>query len=301
MRVAPKNEQHAVPTIRDIAALVGVHKATVSAVLNGGRSTARVSEATRKRIIETAKELRYSPNAMARGLKMVRFKSLGLAFNYQDPSWITSDQYGTALLTGIIMAASRVGYNITHFYKAWQDAEHSAAGFRGQGIDGFLIIAPVLGSDIVHGLSALGIPLVVISAVPSEPGIPSVRLDNPLGIRLALEHLFHLGHRKIAYISGASDQFDALVRRETYFKVMAEAGIPIAPGYFVNLDDIPGEERTWDVIDETYGSDSTYRCMQRLLRLPDPPTAVITAGAGIAEPVLYAARDTGVRVPEELS
>src|SRR5579862_2255506 len=91
-------ERHAVPTIRDIAERVGVHKATVSAVLNGGRSTARVSAATRKRIVAAAEELRYTPNAMARGLKMVRFKSLGLAFHYPDPSWITADHYGTALL-----------------------------------------------------------------------------------------------------------------------------------------------------------------------------------------------------------
>jgi LacI family transcriptional regulator len=283
------HERHAVPTIRDIAERVGVHKATVSAVLNGGRSTARVSAATRKRIVAAAEELRYTPNAMARGLKMVRFKSLGLAFHYPDPSWITADHYGTALLTGIILAAHKVGYNVTHFYKPWRDAHHSAAGFRGQGIDGFLVIAPFCGSDIVPGLSALGIPLVVISAKPDDPNIPSVLLDNSTGIRLGVEHLLKQGHKKIAYLTSVSDEFDIIARRQSFVTIMAEHGVPAPPDY---IRDIEGD-------DATSVEAAIYANAWRLLKQSEPPTAVFAASG--AASVVQAARDLGLRVPEDIS
>lgn len=288
-----------IPTIRDVAERVGVHKATVAAVLNGGRSTARVSEATRARIVAAAKELRYSPNALARGLKMVRFKSIGLAFNYQDPSWITADQYGTALLTGIIMAAHTVDYNVTHFHKPWQDAEHSAAGFRGQGIDGFLIIAPPLNSDIVPGLSSLGIPLVLISSVSDDPHVPSVLLDNAAAIRLGVEHLLSVGHKKIAYISSGADHHDIIERRKSFCRIMAEAGLSVAPEYIADLDD--PRNAAFPTSTEPSIPNDVYRCARRLLSQSARPTAVLTSGAGMAEAVLYAARDLGIRVPDELS
>lgn len=288
-----------IPTIRDVAERVGVHKATVAAVLNGGRSTARVSESTRQRIVAAAKELRYSPNALARGLKMVRFKSLGLAFNYQDPSWITADQYGTALLTGIIMSAHTVDYNVTHFHKPWADAEHSAAGFRGQGIDGFLVIAPPLNSDIVAGLSGLGIPVVVISAVPDDPQIPCVVLDNAAAIRLGVEHLLNLGHRKIAYLTSGADHFDINERSASFSRIMAETSGAMPSQHLAALG--ASSDPGFPVPSEPVFDRNVYQCTHRLLSQPDAPTAVLTSGAGMAEAVLYAARDLGIKVPDELS
>lgn len=296
----PQTEQTP-PTIRDIAERVGVHKATVAAVLNGGRSTARVSEATRTRIFAAAEDLRYVPNAMARGLKMVRFRSLGLVFNYPDPAWITVDQYGINLLFGIITEASAHGYNVTHFHKTWGDGSpQAAAGFRGQGIDGFLAIAPRLGSGIVSSLTELGVPLAVVSAAPEIPGIPHVLLDNACGIRLAMQHLFALGHRRIAYLTSAMDQYDAVERRNEYMRSMAEAGAPILPGYLVDVDCVPGEPRRWGGPGDQFITDTAYHEAQRVLRLSQPPTAIVTSGAS-AEAVIYAAQAFGARVPQDLS
>jgi len=288
------------PTIRDVAERVGVHKATVSAVLNGGRSTARVSEATRAQILQAAKELEYVPNAMARGLKMVRFRSLGLVFNYQNPAWITVDEYGIALMTGIIIAASQAGYNVTHFHKTWQGGEHSATAFRGQGIDGFLAIAPPIGSDIVASFSALGIPVVVVSAAPDTEDVPYVVLDNAKAIRLLVEHLAGLGHQRIGYMYGGAKEFDSEERRKAFVRIMHERGSPPPPELMADLDNIPGEYRRWGSADRMFVDDSAYEQARRMFQLPKRPTAIITAGAS-AEAVIYAARATGITVPRDLS
>jgi DNA-binding LacI/PurR family transcriptional regulator len=288
------------PTIRDIAERVGVHKATVSAVLNGGRSTARVSEATRARIVAAANELQYVPNAMARALKVVQFRSLGLVFHYRNPAWIMGDEFGVALMSGIIAAATELEYNVTHFHKTWQEGMHSAAGFRGQGIDGYVVIAPIAGSAVASRFTEIGIPVVLISAVPEIPDIPYVILDNRQGVRLALDHLLGLGHTKIALITSGFRQYDIVERTKAYREIMGEAGIALRPEFLIDLDNIPGEPRIWDGPENMYVEDSAYIQAQRLIRLTEPPTAVITAGAR-AEPVLYAARAGGIRVPDDLS
>jgi LacI family transcriptional regulator len=246
-----------------------------------------VSEATRQRIVKAAEELRYSPNVIARGLKKIRLNLLGVTFQYPDPTWITSDYYGTSILTGIIGGAHAAGYSTTLFHKPWRDATQSAAGFRGQGIDGFLVVTPLPESDMVSGLAALGIPLVVISAPADHHGAHSVVVDNAKGVRLVVEHLTGLGHRRIAHIMDNTHQYDTVERCDAFRDILAEMGIPLPPEYNPAID--------------YSGIKGFYECARRLLTLPEPPTAIFVTNDGIAIRVLEAARDMGVRVPQQVS
>jgi LacI family transcriptional regulator len=278
------------PTLVDVARLAGVSKGAVAAVMRGSDSTAKVSESTRQRIMEAARELRFRPNALARGLNGVRLKSLGLSFPTTPYDHIITDPYCSSVLRGIINAAVPRGYNVTHFHRTWHDAEQSAASFRSQGLDGFLIVAPLAGSDMVSGLSSLGIPLVVISTSSEVHSVPAVDVDNEKIVRLALDHLIGLGHRRIAhlYLSGLLQSFDSTARRDSFVRIMAAAGILVPPEY---LRAISGPGYMPGIYDQT----------RILLSVPEPPTAVFTTNDFMARNVLEAAAEIGVRVSEQLS
>jgi LacI family transcriptional regulator len=281
------------PTIIDIAQRAGVHQGTVSIVLNGGKSQTRVSDATRERIRKIAEEMQYTPNVTARGLRNVRFNCIGVSCSYGNPFMAPdpvdlanadiADYYGASLLSGILRVAHASGYNVMHFHKTWRDAKQSAAGFRGQGIDGFLVIAPPPGSDMVIGLSALGIPVVAISASSDQHHVPSVDVDNAAGVRLALEHLIGLGHRRIGHVMISSEEVDPLIRRASFTAVLRDHGIPVHPDHVV--------------VDAAYRDEQ----MRRLLIGPEPPTAIFANDDRIAKILMLLAREIGMRVPEDLS
>ena len=232
-----------------------------------------------------AKETHGLQNIIEKGHKLV----LGVTFPYPDPTWITSDYYGTSVLTGIIGGAHKSGYSTTIFHKPWHDAKNSAGGFRGQGIDGFLVVSPEPTSDMVSGLAALGIPLVVISASSDQFGVPSVDIDNGKGVRLGLAHLLALGHRRIAHIMDSDTRYDNERRRDAFLAVLAESDIAVPPEFMqiinTNLE----------------GRRSFYHAARSLLTLPNPPTALFTSDDCVAMEALEAAHDLGIAVPERLS
>jgi LacI family transcriptional regulator len=273
------------PILKDVAQRAGVGIGTASVVVNGAPSSKSVSEETRRRILAAAAELNYTPNMIARGLTKQRHNTVGVTFHSQDPTWITADYYGISVLTGIIEGAYQAGYSTNLFHKRWQDAEHSAASFRGQAIDGFLVVAPGSDSDIVTGLAALGIPIVVISSSCDQHHVPSVDVDNVRGARLAVEHLLGLGHRRIGLLTAHTEQFDIAVRGDTYREVLAAAGVPIRPEWIqVMRGDVTGRAEA-----------------RRLLTAPERPTAVFATDDGLAVAVTEVARELGIAVPRELS
>lgn len=272
-------------TLKDVAARAGVGIATASVVVNGARGATRVSDETRQRILDAARALRYSPNGMARALKKVRLNTLGLSFHTVEPTVVTNP-YSAAVLEGVLGAAHAAGYNVTHFHKPWKDARQSAAGFRDQGIDGFLIVAPYPGSDMLAGLSALGIPLVVVSSPGDDFGVPSVGVDNTAGIDFALRHLLNLGHRRVGFLAPRIEQHDARVRRDAFSAGMAAAGLPVPPEYVATTGNMEAE------IEEA-------ACA--ILSLPEPPTALIAANDRAARAALSAAASLRIPLPAGLS
>ncbi|HZP82271.1 MAG TPA: LacI family DNA-binding transcriptional regulator [Chthonomonadaceae bacterium] len=274
------------PTLSDVAERAGVSPFTASVVLNGSRSNTRVSESTRQRILEVAAELRYHPNAMARGLVHRRMNTVGVLFSVMDSSAVVTNPYGSTILQGILMAAEKAGYNVTIFTETWRSAEQSAVRFRDGRTDGILVIAPVTDSDMMPGLAALGLPLVAIAYPAESYSAPCVDVDNARGIRLAVEHLLSLGHRRIAHLTGNPNMGSVPVRREAFCQVLAEAGIPILPEYIVTC---------------RYDGLMTRESVAHLLALPEPPTAIVAGNDAIAIEAMAAARERGVAVPEQLS
>jgi LacI family transcriptional regulator len=284
----PLRDRHA-PTLRDVALRAGVSKTAVSVVMSGSHSTVRVSEPTRQRIMEAVRDLKFEPNVLARGLNGVRIKSIGISFQNLGSGNIITNYYSASILRGILEVTHDAGYNSNLFQRAWHGAAESAAGFRAQGIDGFLIVAPLAGSDMAAGLSALGIPLVVVSTSANVHNVPSVGVENTVGVRLVLDHLLSLGHRRIAhlFLGGEVPSFDSANRRETFLSVLAGAGHPVRPEY---LRGVP----------YSY-TDDTVAAVRGLMSLPEPPTALFTTNDSLARRAIEVVRDMGIRVPEQLS
>lgn len=270
-------------TIRDVAKESGVSVATVSYVLNDGPRSVRPQ--TRQRVLDVMRRLNYHPNAMARGLVRRQMHTLGVLFGMVEPEIVTNP-YAAAVLQGIFSAGANRGYNITLFTEPWRDAHHSAPAFRDRRADGMIVVAPMLDSDMVSGLAALGLPLVVVSAPSLLPGIPFVDVDNKQGGRLAAAHLLALGHTRIGHISGDLTHASVTGRREGFETALAEAGIPLPPEYLKV---------------GSYGFEPNRPVVREMLSLPCPPTAIFAGSDQIAFAVLEVARDMGIFVPKQLS
>ncbi|MCZ7543514.1 MAG: substrate-binding domain-containing protein [Anaerolineae bacterium] len=131
-----------------------------------------------------------------------------------------------------------------------------------------------------------GIAVVLIGTHISHPQLDVVRVDNRAAAHDAVAHLVALGHRRIGMVCGPLDTSSAQQRREGYERAMQAAGLPIAAGWIAE-----------DTFDETGG----YRGTQRLLALPDRPTAIFATADLMALGVLGALRDAGLSVPGDVS
>ena len=277
------------PTLKDVALLAGVSPYTVSAVINGARSNTQVSEATRRRIVESAATVNYHPNAVARSLSSRRTFYIGVQFGVLDPVEAIGNTYASAVLHGIMREAAAHRYNVVLFTQAWVNAKQSAPAFRDRRTDGVILVAPLSDTDMLSALSELPLALVAISPPATADGnpVPSVDVDNAHGIYLAVRHLADLGHTRIAHITGNANVGSVRERAEAFHDSLMRCGLPVAPAGYV--------------VEATYDATTVSDLLPGLLALSEPPTAIVAGNDNIALAVIAACRALGVRVPEELS
>lgn len=285
-------------TLADVARATGVSLYTVSTVLNGARSNTRVSPATRLKIQEAAKLLRYHPNAMARSLTTRRTNTLGILFPFvRSSTEAYTDDYAVAILQGIVAYATEQGYDILHYTQPWRDDAASIARLRDRRTDGVLVIAPIADSDVLAALSGLDIPVVAISALSmprpdtsnaSDPidAIDTVDVDNAHGIGLGIDHLIALGHTRIAHLTGEPNAASSMQRHTAWEEALRKNGIDPRPEYCMS---------------GTYDGEMAEQGLRAVLALPEPPTAIIAGNDHIALRILSTAQTMGIRVPEDLS
>jgi len=113
-----------------------------------------------------------------------------------------------------------------------------------------------------------------------------VTADNVRGTALAIQHLISLGHQRIATIAGPQHLSNARTRLESYQRSLARAGIEIVSQY---------------VQSGNFQAESGYECARKLFKLPKPPTAVFVANLEMCSGLITFVRETGIRVPDDLS
>ncbi|MBC7808932.1 MAG: LacI family DNA-binding transcriptional regulator [Akkermansiaceae bacterium] len=272
-----------ISTLRDVARDCGVSSATVSNVLN---NTSRpVHARTRARVLEAVKRLNYFPNAMARGLQGQRLNMIGILFGVIEPEIITNP-YAAQIVKGIFSAAADGGYNVVFWTSRWKSAAASAAALRDRRVDGYIVLAPTLDSDIVGGVASHGIPQVVISSRYVPEGVAYADVDNRAGLRIATEHVIALGHTRIAHIGGDIGQPSVADRRQGFYDAILGANLSVPREYDID---------SWYMVEECKPH------VRALLQLPQRPTAIVTGSDNIAVGILQVAQEMGIAVPGQLS
>ena len=189
-------------TIRDIARQLGISHSTVSRALSENpKESALVTEKTRKRVEQTAAELDYRPNLMARGISTGKTGTLGL-LTYQisqEPSGRQADQ--------ILRTADRQNYQVVmglatnrlHMARLDDQTKHIKQ-LLSRGIDGLLIHTRGDTYESERILNAVGGRVPVVTFYYPTPNLSGVVLDDTTGFFKATEHLIRLGHERIGFI-----------------------------------------------------------------------------------------------------
>ncbi|MFN3265414.1 MAG: LacI family DNA-binding transcriptional regulator [Deinococcales bacterium] len=258
-------------TIHDIAKAAGVSTGTVSRALN---DRAGVNPETKAQILELVAQFGYHPDVGARQLARGARSVVGIT-RYSDTS--LRNPYYALLLDAIQTALLDSGYSV-HILR--NDSEMLERQFAG------IIVPGIRLSDTrPNSLKRLEIPFVAIGLGAPSPEIASVELENRAGMLEVMRHLFALGHRQIAHLTGTPIGVDAQVRLETYKEALAEAGLMFDPAL---------------VFDGRFTELGAYRATQTALK-SKKFSALVCASDEMALGAIQALEDAGLRVPQDIS
>ncbi len=263
-------------TIYDIAKHVGVSAGTVSRALSRPE---KVLPATRARIEQAAAKLGYVPNTVARTLKTQRSGKI----------LVTVPDIANPFFAQILQGAEDAGYAVLLGDTQHQPdrEERYAQMLRRNEADGLIVLGHRLPPTAREIVQALGATAPVVNGCEFDPalGIPSVHIDNAAAARAVMEHLYALGHERIAVVGGPPDN----PLHQQRLEGVRSAGK--ARGRLRSLSVVPGD----------FSLESGHAAATALLALAHAPTAVFCFSDQMALGALAACRDLGVRVPDQLS
>ncbi len=266
-------------TIKDVAKLAGVSIGTVSRALNNARG---MSQETRERVLFSAKRLKYQPNLQARGLVGGRPNAIGIVIP-QTQEIVFSNPFFAEILLGISKKA-REGDQYLLFSIAGN--ESYVQMFHHRLVAGIIILGNRIDDPWIEEARVLKIPLVLIPGNPSPSSIPSVDFDNIAGAFQVVNYLAKLGHRRIAFLNGPANWKFSIERLIGFRKALEKNHISFKKDLVREFD---------------ASQQGGYRAMKDLLSLRPPPSAVFVINDFSTMGVLRAAKEAGLRVPEDIS
>ena len=265
-------------TIKDVARMAGVSISTVSKYINGGN----VREENLDAIRHAIEVLDYRVNPFARSLKTQRSKSIGVLL----PD-ITAPFFGN-VLTALDKVLRENGYHsLISCYSSNHGLERDNLSFLlSAGIDGLIYAAEDLSLDEFYELTATRkIPVVQLDRTLQGLDADAVLVNNAEASYAAVSHLIEKGHRRVAMISGPKSVFSAKERQIGYLRALSDRGI-------LYDDQL--------VISQQNDFATGYLGFESLMQLADKPTAVFTTNHNITMGFLTAAREQGLRIPEDV-
>ena len=275
-------------TIYDVADAAGVAISTVSRVLN---RSPEVSDATRARVEEAVRALRFQPQRTARSLASQTPTALAVAL----PS--ATSLFYVEILKGVKDVLRDVDFDLLLCNLGSVHPEATLSRFLDRGaVDGLLLTSLDVDDALAERLHRLHAPVVLLggrSMVDSGPlAFDTYWWDDRAGAHRATEHLLTLGHRRVGMISSHPWSQAASPRHDGYLAALAEAGVAFDPSLIV-----VGETTKHAGYSEEAGAEA----MAHLMALPAPPTAVFAASDVQAFGAWAWARDNGLRVPRDVS
>jgi LacI family transcriptional regulator len=270
--------------LKMLSEVLGLSQTTISRALNG---YPEVSEKTRKRVEQAAREHNYSPNRGASTLATGRSMTIGHLL-----SEATSNELVNPIFGDFIAGASEI-YKANKYdmlfslVKNEEEADIYNSLLRRGVVDGVVLQAPKISDERIKILEKLGIPFVVHGrSSKSDASYSWVDVNNRSAFRRATEFLLDLGHRRIALINGLTSLDFAQRRYFGYCEALKSRGVEI------DSDLVTGSEMT-----EVYG----YMAAKEMLLQRSPPTAILTASMISAIGVRRAVQELGLTLGKQVS
>lgn len=265
-------------TIKDVARLAGVSVSTISKYLNGGNVLEENAAAIRQAITQ----LDYRVNPFARSLKTQRSRAIGVLLPEMTPPFFGS------VVQSLDRTLREHGYHtLVSCYSSSYGLERENLQFLlGNGIDGLIYAPENITAEEFYDLTAnCSIPTVQIDRMIQGVSSDTVLVDNADAAYNAVNYLMTKGHRRVATITGPKGVYSAMERLVGYLRALSDRGIL----YDDHL-----------VISGPYEFGTGYLALEQLLKLPDPPTAIFTTNYDFTIGLVTAARERGIRIPEDL-
>ncbi|GAA2787093.1 LacI family DNA-binding transcriptional regulator [Crossiella cryophila] len=272
------------PTLEDVAAHAGVSRSTASRALN---EESYVSARSREKVLNSARELGYSPNQAARSLVTRRTNAVALVLSEPETK-VLEDPYFAEIVRGAFRELSALGSQmLMMLVDSKEDIPGTVRFLDGGHVDGALIFASHQADQLPAALRSLRLPMVFGGGRPGGTirGLHLVDFDNTGGAKLAVEHLQSLGRKRIGTVSGPLDQRSAVDRRIGWQQTLGLS------------------ERTAARLSEEgdFTPEGGEQAMRRLLTRVPNLDAVFVANDPMAAGALRALQNAGRRVPEDVA
>jgi len=266
--------------LKEVAERAGVSIKTVSNVINGNQ--ARVGPETRRRVLAAIEEMRYRPNATAKGLRTRKTHSIGFI----------TDEVATTPYAGSIISGAQD--------RAWRDDKMLIIVNTGRHNDILdaaveimlerrvegVIYAAMFHKEVQLPASVREVPTVLLNCFSADRSLPSVVPDEVVGGREATEALLQKGHRRIGFINVGRVIPAAMGRLEGYKQALAAYGVPFDPELVRSGNSM---------------ADSGYRYALELMRVTSRPTALFCGSDRIAMGAYEAIQEVGLMIPGDMA
>jgi DNA-binding LacI/PurR family transcriptional regulator len=272
-------------TSRDVAARAGVSRTTVSFVLNDVPD-ANISQGTRQRVLQAARELGYVPDAAARSLASRRTHTLGLIL-VRNQSHIAADAFLPQVIHGLAASTRPAGFHL--LLESVEDIRSPDAYIylvRAKHIDGIVLSGPRSDDSQLTSLVSEGFPVVLLGQLPDTPAC-FVDVDNRSAARGAVEHLIGLGYQRIACITNAAPEYTGSADRLAGYRDALQAAA------------LPYDEQLVRFGD--FAPESGYFAAHSLLQEITPPIALFVASDVVAFGAMAAIRERGLTIPDDVA
>jgi LacI family transcriptional regulator, galactose operon repressor len=269
-------------TMRDVARAAGVHPGTVSRVLNPV-TRGLVNPRTAERVDRAARDLGYSLNPLARGLKTRRSFSVGVVIpDLTNPLF-------PPIIRGMDSVLERAGYTTL---VASTDGDRDNERQRVQAlvarhVDGFAIATCFRRDRLVSEAIEAGMAIVLVNRTIEGGGAFAVVPDDRKGSALAVAHLAEHGHRRIAHLAGPRAVSTGHLRWRGFLEAMEEHGLEVDPALVVAAD--------------AFTEAAGVQAARALLAASPPPTAIVAANDLLALGVYTALAEAGLACPRDVS
>jgi len=266
----------------DVARRAGVSRTTVSFVLNNTPGKT-ISEETRRKVLDAADELRYTPNERARGIAMSKRFSVG--FFVSHSGYLSSDAYVIRIIEGMTPVLNKNRVQLVLQPVRLQEIDYVQLAHQ-DNVDGIILMNSHDDDEGLAQLIADRFPLVVIGTIANRK-VYQIDIDNRSAASVAVSHLIDLGHRDIGMIIHAPISYYAARHRyDGYRAVMESAGCTV--------------RKQW-VREANLNEESGYDAMVKILDQKRRPTAIFAGNDVVAYGAIQAIKDRGLQIPEELS